>query len=381
MKNPSLRLVFDRRRSASKTRKGLVQVEITYERRRRFFSTNVKVFSDQWDDRKMVIGCRDASALNEKITSSVGNIRSFLRIIEDNRTEFSFDALDTYLGNKSDKKDYNFIEFMRERIEKRSICSKSKERAMCVWRALRDFGEIVEFSDLTPKNIKLWDDYARSKCTKQSAVYNYHKHLKTYVREAVALEFISNNPYNGIRLEKGITSDRRFLTIDELKAIEECEINSPQIDSVRDVFIFECYTGIAPVDLRLFDFTQINEVSGKYRIRDFRAKTGTQYNITLLSKAVEILKKYNFKLPLMPEHKNRIFLKAVAAIAKVKKPFTPYAARHTFATTITLANGVPIEIVSKMLGHTNIQTTQIYAKVLATSVDRAFDELEDKLNS
>lgn len=94
---------------------------------------------------------------------------------------------------------------------------------------------------------------------------------------------------------------------------------------------------------------------------------------------MEILRKYNFVLPITCDQKYNIYLKSVGALAKIKKPITGYVARHTFATTITLANGVPIEIVSKMLGHKNIQTTQIYAKVLAKNVDDAFDELEEKL--
>lgn len=83
-----------------------------------------------------------------------------------------------------------------------------------------------------------------------SAVYNYHKHLKTYIREAVALDLIKKNPYDSIRLDKGETDDRRYLSPNELKAIEECVIEEPTVERARDVFVFSCYTGIAPVDLK-----------------------------------------------------------------------------------------------------------------------------------
>lgn len=377
MKYPSQRIVFDRKKTATKEKPALVQIELLLDRKKKYISTGVKVTTDQWNDKVKVKNRADMLQLNERITSLDNQIKEYINSLQRNREEFTFEKLDAYLN--IDKKADSFIEFMKNRIEERSVSTATKKRAMSVLRQLIDFGHIQTFSDINGKNIKLWDDYAKKKCNKAGAVYNYHKHLKTYIREAIALELVQRNPYDSFRLDKGETLDRKYLTSKELKAVEECVISEPTVEKARDVFVFSCYTGIAPVDLKKFDFTKIEEINGKYRIRDFRQKTGTIYNITLLSKAMGILRKYNFVLPIVADQKYNIYLKAVGALAGIKKHITGYVARHTFATTITLANDVPIEIVSKMLGHKNIHTTQVYAKVLAKNVDDAFDTLEEKL--
>jgi len=377
MKYPTWRVVFDRKKSATKEKEALVQIEVLFERKKKYLSTGVRVTSEQWTDKTKVRNRTDSIELNERIDNMIRDINEFCNSLQRKHEEFSFEKLDVHLNTANG--DDSFLSFMEMRIKQRNVSESTKKRAMCVLRLLREFDVIHSFSDVDTKAIKMWDDFAKKKCNKVSAVYNYHKHLKTYIREAVALDLIKKNPYDSIRLDKGETDDRRYLSPNELKAIEECVIEEPTVERARDVFVFSCYTGIAPVDLKRFDFTEIEEVNGKFRIRDYRQKTGTIYNITLLSKAMEILRKYDFVLPITCDQKYNIYLKAVGALAKIKKPITGYVARHTFATTVTLANGVPIEIVSKMLGHKNIQTTQIYAKVLAKNVDDAFDELEEKL--
>lgn len=377
MKYPTTRIVFDRKKTATKEKSALIQIEVLFERKKKYITTGIKVTLDQWSDKTKVKNRSDMLELNERIDISKRNIDDYIISLQREKEAFTFENLEAYLN--TNKKSRSFLEFMRTRIEGRSVSEGTKRRAMSVYRSLLDFGEIQSFSDINNKNIKLWDDYAKRKCTKQASIYNYHKHLKVYIREAMALELISVNPYNSFRLSKGETVDRRYLTPEELKAVEECEIKEETVSKARDVFVFSCYTGISPVDLRKFDFTKIEETNGKFRIRDYRQKTGTIYNITLLSKPMEILKKYNFKLPIVADQKYNIYLKAVGALAGLKKNITGYVARHTFATTVTLANGVPVEIVSKMLGHKNINTTQVYAKVLAKNVDEAFDMLDDKL--
>ena len=117
--------------------------------------------------------------------------------------------------------------------------------------------------------------------------------------------------------------------------------------------------------------------SKMYRIRDERIKTGTPYNISLMDKVMNILKKYEFKLPVISNQKYNSYLKILGAFCEIKKKLTSHVARHTFATTIALANGVRIEVISKMLGHTNIQTTQLYAHIYQAEVDKEFERLNN----
>lgn len=141
------------------------------------------------------------------------------------------------------------------------------------------------------------------------------------------------------------------------------------------MFLFCCYTGLAYADLAKFDFNDAVYTDGMYRIRDCRQKTGTMYNISLVSKAMAIMERYNYKLPVISNQKYNAYLKVIGSSCEIKKRLTSHVARHTFATTVTLGNGVRIEVVSKMLGHTNIQTTQIYAKIFQEEVDSEFNRL------
>jgi len=377
MNYPTLRVIFDRKKQATKKKKAIVQIEILFNRQRKFVSTGVKVYSDQWKNKLMVVNCGDSIELNNQIESMTIEIREFINQLTKNKEVFTFDKLDHFLKRNENSK--SFIEFMREKIESRSVTESTKRRSRSVLNKLEEFGAIQNFDDLTPKNIKLWDDFAHKKCSKQAAIYNYHKCLKVFVREAYALDLIKKNPYDGQHLQKGETNIRKYLTPEELEAVITCEILEPTICKARDIFVFCCYTGLAYVDLKLFNWRNVEETGGKYRIRDMRKKTNTEFNITLLSPAINILKKYNYVLPVVAQQKYNVYLKSVGALAKVKKELTSHVGRHTFATTITLANGVRIETVSKMLGHKNIRTTQIYSHVLQREVDEAFGMLEKKI--
>ena len=180
--------------------------------------------------------------------------------------------------------------------------------------------------------------------------------------------------------------DRGYLTEQELERILEKDFDSRRLEQVRDVFIFSCFTGLSYVDVR--NLTKENIVTsfdGKLWLRLHRQKTSTAVNLPLLKIPLAILKKYEDKLPdgrLLPVSSNQklnSYLKEIADVCGIKKNLTFHLARHTFATTTTLAKGVPIETVSKMLGHTNIKTTQIYARITNDKIREDMEMLAGKL--
>jgi len=183
--------------------------------------------------------------------------------------------------------------------------------------------------------------------------------------------------------------ERGFLTGDELSKIENKRILAPRVEKVRDVFVFACYTGLAYVDVsKLTHDNIVTGIDGMKWIFINRTKTNTKSRIPLLPKAEEILGKYtdlsNEKLegPIFPDISNQkmnAYLKEVGDLCEVDKNLTFHLARHTFATTVTLTNGVPIESVSAMLGHKSIRTTQIYSKVVEEKVGEDMDLLRKKL--
>jgi site-specific recombinase XerD len=182
-----------------------------------------------------------------------------------------------------------------------------------------------------------------------------------------------------------------FLTEDELKKIATKNFTSERLTQVRDVFLFCCYTGLAFVDVEKLKASEIGiGVDGNDWILTKRKKTNTQSRIPLLPIAKVILLKYqdcpgvqnqDKLLPVLSNQKYNEYLKEIATICGVHKNLTTHAARHTFATTVTLGNGVPIESVSKMLGHTSIKTTQHYAKVLDKKISADMMEIMAKLTS
>ncbi len=377
MNNVSVRLVFDRKHVATKKHQASVQVEVTYQRKRKYFGTGIKLYADQWGKDLKVKNHPQSLVFNQKLNDMISGIHDYVYQLSTQKIPFTFERLDQHLGNYGTDTTKSFLHFMRKRINERQIAESTRIKHKCVLKALEEFGKIKNFSDICYENIKAYDEFAKKRCKHQSSVYNYHKILKIFVREAHAAQLISVDPYQNFKLERGKSTVRRFLTKEELAKIEVRRIDDISLNKVRDVFLFCCYTGLAYADLKEFDFKDAIMTNGMYRIRYNRVKTGTPYNISLMDKAMDILRKYDFKLPIISNQKYNAYLKVLGAFCGVKKRLTSHVARHTFATTITLANGVRIEVVSKMLGHTNIRTTQLYAHIYQAEVDKEFERLNN----
>lgn len=378
MEYPTLRFVFDRKKVATKEKKGLVQIEVCSERKRKWIGTGVKVYADQWDEKRKVTARPDSLDLNMKLDLMMSNILEYVNSLIRRKVPFDFESLDVFLKNSSESD--SFIDFIVRRTDERKDRAEGTiKHYRTLVKVLEDFGRINYFHDLTRSNITMFDDYLRSKGIKDTTVYGYHKNMKAYINEAIRFGIISENPYVGLKINRGKSDKRKYLTYEEMRRMERCRITDPSVNRVRDLFLFQCYTGLAYSDLYKFDFASDVERRGnKFIIADRRIKTNEDYFIVLLSPAMDILKKYDFDLPVISNQKYNDYLKVAASFAKIDKNLTTHCARHTFAV-FALNNGVPMEVVSKMLGHTNIKTTQIYAKVLNTEVEKGFDVLERKM--
>ena len=211
-----------------------------------------------------------------------------------------------------------------------------------------------------------------------AGVYNYHKNLRAMLNRALKFGKISTNPYHVLRGEfrKGTNSNIEYLDEEEMDAIMSIRpIPGSQIDIARDLFVFQAYTGLAYTDAQSFDTRNYRKTCGKWVYTGRRAKTGVPYTGQLLPPVVAVLEKYGWQVPRMDNSTYNKNLKAVALAAGINRRLHSHMARHTFATW-ALNNGVSIENVGQMLGQKNIVTTQLYAKVLAGSVQNDFDMLE-----
>lgn len=378
MKYPTMRFVFDRKHVATRNKKGLVQIEVTSEGKRKWIGTSVKLYADQWNEKKKVVNSVHSIQLNAMLDGMMSKLNDFILDLFRNDQQFDFEKLNAFL-EKSNHSD-SFIDFVRTRIEDRTDIEEStRKQHRTLLQSLEKFGKLNYMDDLTKANITLYDEFLHQQEISQPTIYNYHKRLKRYLHEAMKFGLLNEDPYVGLHFERGRFEKRKYLTEEELKMIRTCKINMPSIDRIRDLFLFQCYTGLAYADFEKFNFEKdVEERNGKYIASDRRKKTNEDYKIVLLTPAIEILKKYDYKLPIISNQKYNVSLKVVAQYAGIDKNITTHMGRHTFAV-FALNNGVPIEIVAKMLGHTNIRTTQVYAKVLNSEVEKGFDLLESKI--
>jgi integrase len=185
--------------------------------------------------------------------------------------------------------------------------------------------------------------------------------------------------------------EREALTEEELHAMETKTFPAERLTQVRDIFLFSCFTGLAYADLQKLRRSEISTgIDGGKWIFTRRQKTDSSSRIPVLPMALDILQKYSDHpqcqiqdkvLPILSNQKMNAYLKEIADCCGISKSLTFHIARHTFATTITLSNGVPIETVSKMLGHRNLKTTQHYAKILDKKVSQDMLALKEKLST
>ncbi|KAF0129161.1 MAG: hypothetical protein FD155_2650 [Bacteroidetes bacterium] len=217
----------------------------------------------------------------------------------------------------------------------------------------------------------------------------YMQSLHKIIRLAIQNEWLQRDPFVNFKVSLKETS-RTYLTETELSLLQNKIIDIPRLAQIRDVFLFSCYTGLAYIDIYKLTPSDITiGIDGEKWIITHRTKTETRSPIPLLPQALEIIERYktdltliarNKLLPVITNQKTNAFLKEIAIICGIAKNLTFHMARHTFATTVTLTNGVPIETVSKMLGHTSIRTTQIYGKVVDTKISHDMKQLREKLN-
>ncbi len=224
------------------------------------------------------------------------------------------------------------------------------------------------------------------KCCHNSST-KYIKNFKKIARIAKANDWIKADPFVNHKF-KPQKVDRGYLTESELEIMRVKEFAVDRLTNVRDIFLFACYTGLAYSDLKSLTKENIIEKSnGSLWVYTKRVKTGNECHIPLIGAAIALLEKYqnhpycrerNVLLPVYSNQRTNAYLKEIATLCGINKNLSSHLARHTFATTITLNNNVPIETVSKMLGHSSINMTKIYARLLDKKVENDMSQLMDK---
>lgn len=365
-------------------------------------SLQVSCKPKNWDSNKGLVkgNSEEARYKNKQITNFLLKTRKiYVDMVEKSEYLDINQIRDIYTGKTISKR--TLLKIFKEHLEYlNSLLGIDYEKATIVkynttFKHLSSFLKVrYGKSDIFLQELKLnfivqFEHYLKVDLQNaQNSTYKHLQRFKRIINIAVENDWLDKDPFKGYSIKKE-QKDRGFLTTDELKSLETKEILITRLDEVRDMFVFSCYTGLAYIDIFKLEKSDIKiGIDGEKWIKIKRHKTKTNSMIPILSKALEIIQKYSNHpkvinterlLPVLTNQKTNAYLKEIADICGINKNLTFHIARHTFATTVTLTNGVPIETVSKMLGHKKITTTQIYSKVVEQKVSYDMQILRDKL--
>lgn len=381
------RFVFDRRRQATPTTPARVELEIYFTRNsRKIIPTDIMLLPHQWHEGK-IINHPSAHSLMVKLEGMRMQYEKMLLRMEAGGVPLDLQSFNAYVDDTATHGEGSFLTYMYERITTQTMKESSRRRKLVAYNALKRFGRIRSFASVTAANISRFDIFLRDEDPEifdadghrivnrsQSTLHNYHKAIKPYVLEIFNLGYIKENPYNIFKDARGQAKERTPLTEIEMQKMIELELPD-KLASVRDLFVFSANTGLAYSDLARFNYhTDVVYRNGYPYIDGARLKTGSHFFTPILPPALEVLKRYNYKLPIISNQKYNDYLHIIEERLGTGKSLTSHLARHTFAT-IALNRDVPIEVVARMLGHKNIAITQIYAKILTTSIERYASQL------
>lgn len=369
---PKITLIFNRK----KNRK--VEACVYYAGRRRYLATGITVPAGATFRSGVISGCSTAPSMNKVLTTAMNMLMGQLQE-QVEKDSFDLNAFSLSLTHNTD----SFTQWAIARCSTMSLRSGSEGNYKNIINRYAEAG-IRNFDDLSGTKLQKAVD-ALAKELIPPTLRAYHTIFMGFVRAAKSARLIKSVP-EGIVLPKGKSKEICYLTGEELELVEKVELTG-RMAAARDMFLFACYTGLAYSDLTKIRRSDIVTVGGKPYIIDQRKKTGSRYKLRLLPKAMTILVRHDYNLALMTNSTANHDLEKVEKVIKEKlaeekkdfrKHLTMHVGRHTFAT-LALSSGVRIETVSRMLAHSNITTTQIYAKVLQKDVDEGFDILEGKI--
>jgi integrase len=380
-----------------------IYCRITHNGQRTTFAVQRKVLPDKWDGKKGKVkgSAEEANSINSYLRSLSTKIYNAQLFLQNSDKTISAIAIKEQLLSKQEQKSKSLFKLFEDHNSKVKALINSDfahgthERYQTCLKHIRDFVKSkynrTDFAlhEVDYEFITELDYYFRvtRKCNNNTTV-KYIKNFGKIIRIALAHGWIKSNPFLNYKVKLSKV-DRGYLTMVELEVLANKVFGIPRIQHVCDIFLFQCYTGLAYIDTkRLTKQNLFLDASDTFWIKTSRVKTGTETNVPLLPNAVRLLEKYKthsdqnpdgYILPVLSNQKMNAYLKEISALCGIDKRFSCHLARHTFATTITLNNGVSMEAVSKMLGHTNLATTKIYARMLDSRVHDEMQALNVKL--
>ncbi|MGA9590779.1 MAG: site-specific integrase [Salegentibacter sp.] len=382
-----------------------VMMRVTLNSRRSEINIGRSVEPDKWNAQteKMMGRSIEANELNSFIELMREKVKAVQKSFVENEEDFTLAKfVKRFKGEEKDKSKMTLEVFKEhnEQMDRLSGKGISKSTAKRYWTCYNHVEQYIDevykaedyrMKDIDHQFITGFEYFLKTKreCNHNSAL-KYVNNFKKIIRIALANQWMDRDPFYNYKVQFE-SVEREFLNEEEVKALIEKDLHFDRLKLVRDMFVFSCYTGLAYSDVKKLTEADITKgIDGGRWIRIKRTKTKTLSSIPLLPIAEEIIDRYQDHpevksgkciLPVLSNQKSNAFLKEIAMMCGIKKPLTTHLARHTFATTITLTNGVPIESVSKMLGHKDLRTTQHYAKIVDRKISDDMKALREKLDA
>lgn len=388
-------IVFDHRNRTAAGKEGPVEVRITHNRKTYYIQTGVRVRRTEFAFQS-IINRGDADELNRQLLTLMQKVTAVVTAMLD--AGETVDAAEVkrrvWSPEQKKKKEGNeVVTWMQGQMPLLRLREGTAKHYRPLFARLTAFGEISGWEDLTIENIYKFDAYLHSlrkeltdaekkkgvkaEPLSDAGVYTYHKCFRALLNRAYKMGVIDANPYDRLKGEfsRGEKQTMDYLTEEEMAAFESIRpLKGSVMEVAHALFIFQMYTGLSYGDMQAFDMKDYRLVDGTWRHMGERIKTGVPFVSQLLPPAVAVLEKYNYQLPHIVNADYNRALKALGLACGIARPLHSHMARHTFAT-YALRQGVKIENLARMLGHTNITQTQRYAKVVAESVHEDFDKL------
>lgn len=375
---------------------------VTIKGKRAQFSTGIQCPPNMWrsDLKRVDPKFKSAKEANQELSRIEIQLQQiFLMLSHGNKPVTSEQVVNKFLGK--DESGKTIRQVFREHNNKmknligieysRGTYSRYESTLKHIEEFVKDKYKLSDYyiNDLDNSFVHEFDYFLRTtKNCGHNTTVKYIKNLSKIVRICCENGWLEKFPFTNYK-HRSKEVERVFLTSEELVRIYKKDFGNKRLEVVRDIFVFSCYTGLAYVDLqRLSTDHIVTGIDGNKWININRKKTDIKSSIPLLPVAEEILYKYDEVmkydknqrvLPCMSNQKLNAYLKEIAVICNINKELTFHIARHTFATTVTLTNGVPIESVSKMLGHSSIKMTQHYAKIVDRKLSDDMLKLREKL--
>jgi integrase len=348
---------------------GLVQIEILFQNRsKKYISTGYKVLENQWDPIGRVITNHPlAVRMNKKIQEGINKLRSFeITSNEKGALLTSKDIINLY----TNKNVNSFVNFLQVELDKMTVASGTVYLHKRVKANLEACG-IINFSDLTYNNIDEFDRYIKGFLSAQTSVSKQHSVVKSYTHLAQKKGLIGfgESPYNTFTVPKGKSKIRTRLDDKEIEKMSKVEVVGA-LGITKDLFMFTVYTGLSYKDLQNVTKSNLRSDGPDQWIEGLRKKNGEFYSVYLLPDAVKLIEKYKGKTNLFPvpdQYKQNRDLKLLAVAAKINKNITTHTGRHTAASWM-LRKGIPLSVIKDILGHQDIDTTEIYAKLERSTI-------------